>query len=55
MKLRTISQEPEGRWEGIIGGRVFRNNYKGHLDKTTLGWKQGREVGLDGVGGTGRG
>ena len=32
-------------------GRVFRNNYKGHMDKTKEGWKQGREVGMTGVGG----
>ena len=26
-----------------MGGRVFRNNYKGHRDKTTSGgWGQGR-------------
>ena len=30
---------------------VFRNYYKGHVDKTKVGWKQGREVGLAGVGG----
>ena len=34
------------------GGRVFRNNYKGHMDKTKGGWKQGREVGMAGVGGS---
>ena len=35
-----------------MGGRVFRNNYKGHMDKTKGGlWQQGREVGLAGVGG----
>ena len=39
------------RWEGTMGGRVFRNNYKGHMDKTNGGWKQGREVGMAGVGG----
>ena len=39
-----------------MGGRVFRNNYKGHMDKTKgRGSKQGREVGLAGVGGSGRG
>ena len=31
-------------------GRIFRNNYKGHMDKTKWGWKQGREVGIAGVG-----
>ena len=33
------------------GGRVFRNNHKGHMDKTKAGWKLGREVGMAGVGG----
>ena len=37
------------------GGRVFRNNYKGHMDKTKGGWDQGREVGMAGVGGSGGG
>ena len=32
-------------------GRVFRNNYKGHMDKTEGDWKQGREGGVTGVGG----
>ena len=32
------------------GERVFRNNYKGHMDKTKMGWDQGREVGIAGVG-----
>ena len=30
-------------------GRVFRNNYKGHMDKARGGWKQGRGVGMAGV------
>ena len=30
---------------------VFRNNYKGHMDKIKGGWNQGREVGMAGVGG----
>ena len=34
--------------------RVFRNYYKGHMDKTKGGGKQGREVGLAGVGWRGR-
>ena len=34
-------------------GRVFRDNYKGHMDKTKGRWKQGREVGMAGVGGSG--
>ena len=36
---------------GGMVGRVFRNNYKGHMDKTKVGWNQGREVGMAGVGG----
>ena len=32
------------------GRSIFRNNYKGHMDKTQgWGWKQGREVGKAGV------
>ena len=39
---------------GGKGGRVFRNNYKGHMDKTKWGWNQGREVGMAaGAGGGG--
>ena len=36
-----------------MGGRVFRNNSKGHMDKTKGGWEQGREVGMAGVGRSG--
>ena len=36
-----------------MGIRVFRNNYKGHMDKTKVGWNQGREVGMAGVGRSG--
>ena len=40
-----------GEVGGITRGRVFRNYYKGHIDKNQGGgWKQGREVGLAGVG-----
>ena len=28
--------------------RVFRNNYKGLMDKTKAEWNQGREVGIAG-------
>ena len=36
-----------------MGGRVFRDNYKGHMDKTKgREWKQGRKVGVAGVGGS---
>ena len=31
-------------------GRVFRNSYKGHMDKTKEGWNQRRDVGMAGVG-----
>ena len=37
-----------------MGRGVYRNYYKGHMDKTKGegggGWRQGREVGLAGVG-----
>ena len=36
---------------GGKGGRVFRNSYNGHTDKTKEGWNQGREVGMAGMGG----
>ena len=38
-----------------MGRRVFRNYYKGHMDKTKVGWKQAGEVGMAGVGVSGRG
>ena len=34
---------------------VFRNNYKGHMDKTKGGWNHGREVEMAGVGENGGG
>ena len=37
-----------GEDNGEKGGRVFRNNYKGHMAKPTEGWKQGKEVGMAG-------
>ena len=39
---------------GEKGGRVFRNMYKGHMDKTKAGQDQGWEVGMAGVWGSGR-
>ena len=36
-------------------GRVFRNNYKGHMDKSKGGWDQGKEVVTAWVGGSGGG
>ena len=38
---------------GRKGKRAFRNNYKGHMDKTKEGWNQGREVGMAGIEGEG--
>ena len=34
---------------GVKGGMVFRNSHKGHMDKTKVGWNQGREMGMVGV------
>ena len=31
------------------GGRVFRNNYKEHMDKTKWGCNQERKVGMAGL------
>ena len=31
-------------------GKDFRNNYKGHMDKTKRQWNQWQEVGIAGVG-----
>ena len=39
-----------GGAKGGMRGRVFRNKYKGHTNKAKEGWKQGREVGMAGVG-----
>ena len=38
---------------GGKGQRVYRNNYKGHMEKTKGGWNQGREEGMAGVSGSG--
>ena len=38
-----------------MGERVFRSNYKGHMNKTKGGWNQGWEVGMAGVGENGGG
>ena len=37
---------------GEKGGRVFRNMYKGYMDKTKGEEDQGWEVGMAGVGGS---
>ena len=34
----------------MMGGRVFRNNYKGHMDITKSGCHQGWKVGLGSAG-----
>ena len=45
MKLRTISQQPEGSGEGTVGKQDYRKYYKGHMDKI-----KGEQVSLAGVG-----
>ena len=35
---------------GGKGGRVFRNNYKGLMDKTKVKWNQGKQVEMPRVG-----
>ena len=40
-----------GMDNGGKGVKVFRNNCKGHMDKTKGGWNQRREVGMAVVGG----
>ena len=47
--LTVTRGEVEGD-KGEEGGRVFRNSYKVHIDKTKEGWNQEREVGMAGVG-----
>ena len=39
-----------GGGSGGKEGRVFRSNYKGHMDKTKGGWVEAREGGWDGLG-----
>ena len=34
----TVTRGEVGGDNGGRGGRVFRNNYKGHMDKTKGGW-----------------
>ena len=41
---------------GVMGGQGFSGTtIKDTLDKTKVGWNQGREVGMAGVGGRGGG
>ena len=47
----TVTRGEVGGDNGGKGRRVFRNNDKGHMDKTKGVWKQGRKVGWLGVGG----
>ena len=39
-----MTRGERGGDKGGKGGRVYRNYYKGHMDKGGV-WKQGREVG----------
>ena len=39
-----------GGIRGGAGGRVFKNNYKGHMDRIKGRLKQGRDVGMAEVG-----
>ena len=48
---KITRREVEGD-NGREGGRVFRNKYKGHMDKTKVGVESG-EGGRDGWGGGG--
>ena len=47
----TVTRVEVGGDNGGNGGRVFRNIYKGHVDKTKGVWDQGWELGMAGVGG----
>ena len=47
----TITRGEVEQDNGAKGGRVFRNIYKGHMDKTNEAWNQGEVVGMAGVGG----
>ena len=49
----TATRREVGGDSGGKGRRVFRNNCKGHMDKTKVGWN--REGGGDGWGGDARG
>ena len=51
IEIKNNLRVTRGEVGGDNGGRVFRNNYKGHMDKTKVGWKQGRKVEMAGVGG----
>ena len=45
----TVTRGEVGENNGEKGGRVLRNNYKGHMNKTKGGRNQGREVVMAGV------
>ena len=54
MKIKdnlTVTRKEVGGDNGGKRGRVFRNNYKEHMDNTKGGWKQRREVGMAWMGG----
>ena len=46
----TVTIAVVGGYNGGKGRKVFRNIYKGHMDKTKRGWNQGREVEMVRVG-----
>ena len=48
----TVSRGEVGGHNGGNGGRVFKNNYKGHMDKNK-GGMEAREEGVHGWGGEG--
>ena len=58
MKIKdnlTVTRKEVGGDNGGKRGRVFRNNYKEHMDKTKWGCNQERKVGMTGVGERGGG
>ena len=54
-KKWTVTRGEMGEVVRGKGWRVFRNNYKGHMDKTKEGWNQGRRWGWLGWGAEERG
>ena len=50
-KKLTVTKGDLGGVNGRKGERIFRNNCKGHMDKTKGQWNQERVMGMVGVGG----
>ena len=44
----TVTRGDRGGDNRGKGQRVYRNNFKGHMDNNKGGWKQGRDVGRAG-------